>query len=287
MKLLRYGPIGAEMPGLLDAEGQIRDLSLHVSDIGPVQLSPASLDRLRAIDPKSLPLVHGSPRIGVPVSGIGKFIAIGLNFADHAAESNAPIPKEPIVFTKAITSITGPNDEVIIPKDSVKSDWEVELGIIIGSKCQHVPEAEALKHVAGFCVVNDVSEREWQIERGGTWDKGKGADTFGPTGPWLVTPDEVGDVQALDMWLDLNGKRRQTGNTRTMIFGAAHLVSYVSRFITLLPGDLITTGTPPGVGMGVKPEPVYLKPGDVMTLGVSKLGEQRQVVRAWTPADIA
>jgi 2-keto-4-pentenoate hydratase/2-oxohepta-3-ene-1,7-dioic acid hydratase in catechol pathway len=287
MKLLRYGPLGSEKPGLLDAEGQIRDLSGHIPDITPAQLSKNALAALAAIDPASLPLVEGSPRYGVPVAGAAKFIAIGLNYADHAAESGMPIPKEPIVFTKAITSLCGPNDTVVIPKGSKKSDWEVELGIIIGTKAQYVDEASALDHVAGYCVINDVSEREWQIERGGTWDKGKGADTFGPTGPWLVTTDEVGDPQTLDLWLDLNGKRMQTGNTRTMIFGAATLVSYVSQFMTLMPGDIITTGTPPGVGMGIKPEPVFLKPGDVITLGIEKLGEQKQNVVAWTDAAAA
>jgi 2,4-diketo-3-deoxy-L-fuconate hydrolase len=282
MKLLRYGPLGSEKPGLLDRDGHIRDLSGVVADITPAELSPAGLAKLAAIDPASLPKVEGQPRHGVPVAGAAKFIAIGLNYADHAAESGMPIPKEPIVFTKAITSLCGPNDTVVIPKGSVKSDWEVELGIIIGSKAQYVDEASALDHVAGYCVVNDVSEREWQIERGGSWDKGKGCDTFGPTGPWLVTKDEVGDVQNLSMWLDVNGKRMQTGTTKTMIFGAATLVSYVSQFMTLMPGDIITTGTPPGVGMGIKPAPVFLKPGDVMTLGIEKLGEQRQDVVAWS-----
>jgi 2-keto-4-pentenoate hydratase/2-oxohepta-3-ene-1,7-dioic acid hydratase in catechol pathway len=281
MKLLRFGPLGAEKPGLLDADGHIRDLSGVLADITPDALSPASLATLAALDPTSLPLVEGNPRHGVPVKNPGKFIAIGLNYADHAAESGMPIPKEPIVFTKAITSLCGPNDTVVIPKDSKKSDWEVELGIIIGTKAQYVDEITALDYVAGYCVVNDVSEREWQIERGGSWDKGKGCDTFGPTGPWLVTKDEVGDVQDLSMWLDVNGERRQTGTTKTMIFGAATLVSYVSQFMTLLPGDIITTGTPPGVGMGLKPTPVFLKPGDVMTLGIEKLGEQRQDVIAW------
>ena len=283
MKLLRYGPMGSEKPGLLDADGHIRDLSGVIADITPDALSPASLAKLDALEPTSLPLVEGNPRYGVPVTGVAKFIAIGLNYADHAAESGMPIPKEPIVFTKAITSLCGPNDTVIIPKGSKKSDWEVELGIVIGTKTQYANETTALENVAGYCVVNDVSEREWQIERGGSWDKGKGCDTFGPTGPWLVTKDEVGDVQALDMWLDVNGKRMQTGNTRTMIFSAAKLVSYVSHFMTLMPGDIITTGTPPGVGMGMKPEPVFLKPGDVMTLGIDKLGEQRQDVVAWSP----
>lgn len=281
MKLLRYGPAGHEKPGLLDSEGRIRDLSGHVSDIDGHCLGAEALARLAALAPESLPIVQGEPRLGVPVAGIGKFIAIGLNYADHAAESNLPIPSEPVVFTKAISSLNGPNDPVMLPKDSVKGDWEVELGIVIGRRASYIEEADALAHVAGYCLVNDVSEREYQIERGGTWDKGKGCDTFGPVGPWLVTADEVGDPQALDLWLDVNGKRMQTGNTRTMIFTCAHIVSYVSRFMTLMPGDVITTGTPPGVGMGVKPQPVYLKPGDVMTLGIEKLGQQRQDVLAW------
>ncbi len=281
MKLLRYGEPGQERPGLLDAAGQLRDLSAHLDDIGPNSLAPAALARVAAIDPASLPAVDGAPRLGVPLAGIGKFIAIGLNYADHAAESNLPIPAEPIVFMKATTSLSGPNDPVMLPQGSVKSDWEVELGIVIGSRAAYVDEAAALDHVAGYCLVNDVSEREYQIERGGTWDKGKGCDTFGPVGPWLVTKDEVPDPQALDMWLDLNGARMQTGTTQTMIFGVAHIVSYVSRFMTLLPGDVITTGTPPGVGMGKKPTPIYLAPGDVMTLGIAGLGEQRQSVVAW------
>ena len=281
MKLLRYGPLGAEKPGLLDADGHIRDLSAHVKDLDGAQLSPTALAALAKLDPKSLPLVAGNPRLGVPVASVDKFIAIGLNFADHAAESNLPIPKEPIVFTKMTSCLNGPNDTVMLPRESVKSDWEVELGIVIGSRTSYVSEAEALAHVAGYCLINDVSEREYQIERGGTWDKGKGCDTFGPVGPWLVTSDEVGDPQALGMWLDVNGKRMQTGNTRTMIFGCATIVSYLSRFMTLLPGDIITTGTPPGVGMGFKPDPIYLKPGDVMTLGIDKLGTQRQEVVAW------
>lgn len=281
MKLLRYGPAGQEKPGLLDGEGRIRDLSAHVPDIDARCLGGDGLAKLAALAPESLPLVDGEPRLGVPVAGIGKFIAIGLNYADHAAESNLPIPSEPVVFTKAISSLNGPNDPVMLPKDSVKGDWEVELGIVIGRRAAYVSEEEALAHVAGYCLVNDVSEREYQIERGGTWDKGKGCDTFGPVGPWLVTSDEVGDPQALDLWLDVNGTRRQTGNTRTMIFPCAHIVSYVSRFMTLMPGDVITTGTPPGVGMGIKPNPVFLKPGDVMTLGIEKLGQQRQDVLAW------
>ena len=282
MKLLRYGPVGHEKPGLLDADQKIRDLSGHIADITAAALSPAELDRLGKIDPASLPLVEGSPRLGTPVANVGKFIAIGLNYADHAAESNLAIPTEPVVFTKAISSLTGPNDDVMLPQDSVKSDWEVELGIVIGQRACYVSEAEALNYVAGYCLINDVSEREYQIERGGTWDKGKGCDTFGPVGPWLVTSAEVGDPQALDMWLDVNGTRMQTGNTRTMIFDCAVIVSYLSRFMTLMPGDIITTGTPPGVGMGKKPAPIYLKAGDVMTLGIEKLGTQRQRVIAWT-----
>jgi len=281
MKLLRYGPVGTEKPGLLDADGRIRDLSMYIKDLDGSQLSPAALATLAKLDPASLPLVSGTPRLGVPIASVGKFIAIGLNFADHAAESNLPIPKEPIVFAKTTSSLSGPNDEVMLPQESVKSDWEVELGIVIGSRASYVSEADALAHVAGYCLINDVSEREYQLERGGTWDKGKGCDTFGPVGPWLVTSDEVGDPQDLGMWLDLNGTRMQTGSTKTMIFGCATIVSYVSRFMTLLPGDIITTGTPPGVGMGKKPDAIYLKPGDVMTLGIDKLGSQRQEVVAW------
>ena len=236
----------------------------------------------KAIDPERLPLVEGQPRYGVPVNGVRKFIAIGLNFADHAEESNLPIPSEPVVFTKAVSCLQGPNDTVVIPRGSEKTDWEVELGIVIGRRASYVEQADALDHVAGYVLINDVSERAFQTERGGTWDKGKGCDTFGPVGPWIVTPDEVGDVQNLDMWLDLNGKRMQTGNTRTMIFGVAEIVSYVSQFMTLEPGDLITTGTPPGVGLGQKPEPFYLKAGDVMELGIDKLGSQRQAVVAWS-----
>ncbi|WP_369060286.1 fumarylacetoacetate hydrolase family protein [Caulobacter sp. 73W] len=282
MKLLRYGPKGQEKPGLLDAEGRIRDLSAHVADITPAQLYGEELAKLKAIDPTTLPVVEGEPRYGVPVNGSRKFIAIGLNFADHAAELNLPIPEEPVVFTKAISCLTGPNDPVTIPRGSLKTDWEVELGIVIGKPASYVELADALDHVAGYVLINDVSERAFQTERGGTWDKGKGCDTFGPVGPWIVTTDEVGDVQQLDMWLDLNGKRMQTGNTKTMIFGVAEIVSYVSQFMTLEPGDLITTGTPPGVGLGQKPEPFYLKAGDVMTLGIEKLGQQRQDVVAWS-----
>ncbi|MHB8284852.1 MAG: fumarylacetoacetate hydrolase family protein [Caulobacteraceae bacterium] len=281
MKLLRYGPVGEEKPGLLDEAGVMRDLSGHVADIGPAEISPEGLARLAAIDPTSLPKVEGSPRHGVPFSGSRKFIAIGLNFADHAAESNLPCPTEPVIFTKAISCLQGPNDEVMIPRGSTKTDWEVELGVVIGKRATYVEEAQALDYVAGYVLIDDVSEREYQIERGGTWDKGKGCDTFGPVGPWLVTKDEVGDVQKLDMWLDVNGARKQTGNTSTMIFGVAKLVSYLSEFMTLEPGDIITTGTPPGVGMGQKPEPVYLKAGDTVRLGIEKLGEQQQTFVAW------
>jgi 2-keto-4-pentenoate hydratase/2-oxohepta-3-ene-1,7-dioic acid hydratase in catechol pathway len=281
MKLLRYGPAGQERPGLLDAQGRIRDLSAHLPDLTGPALAPARLAALASIDPESLPLVEGRPRYGVPVAGVRKFIAIGLNFADHAAESNLPIPSEPVVFTKAVSCLIGANDTVMLPRDSQKSDWEVELGVVIGSTASYVDKERALEHVAGYVLVNDVSERAFQIERGGTWDKGKGCDTFGPVGPWLVTADEIGDPQQLDMWLDINGQRMQSGNSRTMIFGIAEIVSYVSQFITLEPGDIITTGTPPGVGMGQKPEPVYLKPGDVITLGIEKLGQQRQDVIAW------
>jgi len=281
MKLLRYGPAGSEKPGLLDAEGRIRSLLSVTKDLTPDSLSPAALRTIAAQSLDRLPAVTGSPRIGTPYRGIGKFIAVGLNFSDHAAESGMPVPAEPIIFSKAISCIVGPNDEVMLPKDSVKSDWEVELGVVIGRTARYVPEDQALDHVAGYCVVNDVSERSYQLERGGTWDKGKGCDTFGPVGPYLVTADEVGDPQRLDMWLDLNGKRMQSGSTKTMIFPVRTLVSYISRFMTLEPGDLITTGTPPGVGMGKKPAPIFLKPGDVMELGISKLGSQRQTVVAW------
>jgi len=287
MKLLRYGPKGQEKPGLMDATGTIRDLSSVVSDITPDVLSPAGLAKIAAIDPASLPAVEGSPRYGVPINGVRKFIAVGLNFADHAAESNLPIPTEPVLFTKAISCLTGPNDPVMIPKDSVKTDWEVELGIVIGSRARYVSEENALDHVAGYVLINDVSERAFQIERGGTWDKGKGCDTFGPVGPWVVTSDEVGDPQNLSMWLEVNGHRFQNGNSKTMIFTCRQLVAYISQFITLEPGDLITTGTPPGVGLGQKPEPKYLKAGDTMRLGIEKLGEQRQDVVAWTQEGVA
>jgi 2-keto-4-pentenoate hydratase/2-oxohepta-3-ene-1,7-dioic acid hydratase in catechol pathway len=287
MKLLRYGPKGSEKPGLLDADGQIRDLSGVISDITGAQLSPASLKALAAIDPKSLPLIEGSPRYGVPVSGVQKFIAVGLNFADHAAESNLAIPEEPVLFTKAVSCLTGPNDPVMIPKDSLKTDWEVELGVVIGSRARYVSEDEALDYVAGYVLINDVSERAFQLERGATWDKGKGCDTFGPVGPWIVTSDEVGDPQDLAMWLDVNGVRKQDGSSKTMIFPISKLVSYISEFMTLEPGDLITTGTPPGVGMGQKPVAVYLKTGDVVRLGIEKLGEQQQTFVAWTKEGVA
>ena len=284
MKLMRYGARGAEKPALVDAEGRVRDLSGELADITAATLTPTGLQRLRALDPKQLPVVAAPGRIAPPWSGCEKFLCIGLNYADHAAESNLPIPKEPVLFMKPNCARVGPCDAVVLPQGSVKGDWEVELGVVIGSKARYVSEADALRHVAGYCVVNDVSEREYQLERGGTWDKGKGCDTFGPVGPWLVTTDEIPDPQTLDMWLDVNGQRRQTGNTRTMIFGVAHLVSYVSRFMTLYPGDLISTGTPPGVGMGAKPNPVYLKPGDTMRLSIQGLGEQTQHVHAWNPA---
>ncbi|CAB3676709.1 Ureidoglycolate lyase [Achromobacter mucicolens] len=284
MKLMRYGAKGSEKPALIDAEGQVRDLSSVISDITAESLVPAKLAQLRALDPASLPLVAQPGRVAPPWRGMGKFICIGLNYADHAAESGLPVPAEPVVFMKTTSAVVGCNDPVVLPQESVKTDWEVELGVVIGEKARYVSEADAMKHVAGYCVVNDVSEREYQIERGGTWDKGKGCDTFGPIGPWLVTADEVPNPQDLEMWLEVNGKRYQNGSTRTMVFGVAQLVSYVSRFMTLYPGDLISTGTPPGVGMGQKPAPVYLKAGDEMKLGIAGLGEQRQRVHAWDPA---
>jgi 2-keto-4-pentenoate hydratase/2-oxohepta-3-ene-1,7-dioic acid hydratase in catechol pathway len=281
MKLLRYGPIGAEKPGLLDANGALRDASALTADFTAQSLSPDKLQSLAAVSADTLPVVTGFPRIGCPYTGVGKFVAIGLNYSDHAAEAGLPVPSEPVVFQKATSCIVGPNDDVRLPRGSKKTDWEVELGVVIGRVARYVDEKNALEYVAGYCVVNDLSEREYQLERGGTWDKGKGCDTFGPFGPYLVTADEVGDPQMLDMWLDVNGIRMQTGNTKTMIFPVRTLVSYVSRFMTLNPGDLITTGTPPGVGMGRKPSPVYLKHGDVIELGISKLGKQRQQVVAF------
>ncbi len=282
MKLMRYGAKGAEKPGLVDADGHVRDLSGFVPDITASMLTPGGLKRLADADMTSLPVVSKPGRIAPPWAGMGKFVCIGLNYSDHAAESGLPIPKEPIIFMKPLSCVVGCNDAVVLPKDSKKGDWEVELGIVIGATARYVEEADALKHVAGYCIVNDVSEREYQIERGGTWDKGKGCDTFGPVGPWLVTSDELPDPQTLGMWLDVNGQRKQTGSTATMIFGVAELVSYCSRFMTLYPGDLISTGTPPGVGMGAKP-PVYLKSGDEMRLGIDGLGEQKQAVHAWDP----
>ena len=276
MKLLRYGPPGAEKPGMLDRDGKLRDLSAHLRDVDGSAIAPASLARLAAIDPASLPLVASSPRLGACVARPLNFVCIGLNYADHAAETGAAIPKEPIVFLKSLGAYSGPNDDVKIPRGSSKTDWEVELGIVIGSTARYVTEAAALAHVAGYCVVNDVSEREFQIERGGTWDKGKGCDTFGPTGPWLVTKDEVADPQNLRLWTEVDGVRMQDGSTRTMIFNVVQIVSYVSHFITLHPGDVIATGTPPGVGLGKKPTPIFLKPGQTMRLGIEGLGEQAQ-----------
>jgi 2-keto-4-pentenoate hydratase/2-oxohepta-3-ene-1,7-dioic acid hydratase in catechol pathway len=277
MKLLRYGPVGQEKPGLLDAQGRIRDLSAHVGDIAGEALLPEGLARIAALDPQSLPPVPGNPRLGACVAGVGKFICIGLNYSDHAAETGAQVPSGPIIFMKATSAIVGPNDVVEIPRKSVKTDWEVELGVVIGKTAKYVSEQDALQHVAGYCVINDLSEREFQLERQGQWTKGKSADTFGPIGPWLVTRDEIPDPQHLPMWLEVNGVRRQNGSTATMVFGVARLVSYLSQFMSLRPGDIISTGTPPGVGLGLKP-PVFLKPGDVMTLGIEGLGQQRQEV---------
>ena len=276
MKLLRYGPKGQEKPGLLDNDGKIRDLSGVIADLNGSVLSAESLARLLLLDVAGLPLVSGEPRFGPCVGSVGKFIGIGLNYADHAAETGAAIPKEPVVFNKWVTCISGCNDDIQIPAGSIKTDWEVELGVVIGQTARRVSETEALNHVAGYCVVNDVSEREYQIERGPTWDKGKGFDSFGPIGPWLVTKDEVPDPQTLQLWLEIDGVRRQSGTTKTMVFSVATLVSYLSRIMTLHPGDVIATGTPPGVGMGMKP-PVFLRPGQVVRLGVERLGEQRQV----------
>jgi 2-keto-4-pentenoate hydratase/2-oxohepta-3-ene-1,7-dioic acid hydratase in catechol pathway len=277
MKLLRYGPKGQEKPGLLDDHGQIRDLSGHIDDLAGAALTPPEIARLAALDPAALPLVEGGPRIGPCAGQVGKFVCIGLNYADHAAETGADVPSEPVVFNKWTSAICGPNDDIEIPRGSTKTDWEVELGVVIGQGGRYIDEADALSHVAGYCVINDVSEREWQIERGGTWDKGKGFDTFGPIGPWLVTPDEIGDLGHLAMWLDVDGRRYQDGSTSTMIFGVARIVAYLSRCMSLQPGDVISTGTPPGVGLGQKP-PVYLKGGEVMRLGIEGLGEQQQRV---------
>ena len=276
MKLLRYGEKGQERPALLDDNGELRDLSAVVTDIAGQTLSPDSLNRLRDIDPTSLPRVAGSPRLGACVGQVGKFICIGLNYADHAAETGAPIPAEPVVFGKWTSAIVGPNDDIEIPRHSRKTDWEVELGVVIGKGGRYISETDALEHVAGYCVINDVSEREFQLELGGTWDKGKGCDTFGPLGPWLVTRDEIPDPHQLDLWLEVDGKRYQNGNTRTMIFQIPRIISYLSQFMSLQPGDVISTGTPPGVGLGIKPEPVYLRAGQQIRLGISGLGEQNQ-----------
>jgi 2,4-didehydro-3-deoxy-L-rhamnonate hydrolase len=279
MKLVRYGAMGQEKPGLIDKSGQLRDLSAHVKDLAGEAFSPASLAKLAGLDPASLPAVSGTPRIGAPVGGLPKFVAIGLNYSDHAAEVGMPIPAEPIIFIKANNSLCGPNDKVEKPRSSTKLDWEVEIAIIIGTRAKYVSEADALNYVAGYAVCNDVSERNFQLERLGQWTKGKSHDTFGPLGPWIATKDEIPNVQKLSMWLDVNGKRCQTGSTATMIFGVAKIVSYVSEFMTLLPGDIITTGTPPGVGSGMKPQK-FLNVGDVVTLGIEGLGEQRQEIIA-------
>ncbi|MCC2973219.1 fumarylacetoacetate hydrolase family protein [Massilia sp. IC2-476] len=280
MRLVRYGRPGKEKPGLFDEEGRLRDLSGIIDDIDASQLGDKALRKLAKVDWKTLPLVRGNPRLGVPVKGVGKFIGIGMNYADHAAETGAAVPKEPIFFTKAISCLSGADDPIQLPKGSKKTDWEVELGVVIGARAQYVKEEDALKYVAGYCVVNDVSERAFQFEMGSQWDKGKGCDTFGPIGPFLVTRDEIYDVQDLDLYLELNGKRMQTGNTSKMIFTVAHIVSYVSRFMTLEPGDIITTGTPPGVGMGRSPQR-FLKKGDKLRLGIAGLGEQQQEVLAF------
>ena len=276
MKLVRYGTKGQEKPGALDAQGHLRDLSAHLGDINGAALAPATLEQLRRLDLAALPLVPGTPRLGPCVGQVGKMICVGLNYSDHAAESNMAVPTEPVLFMKASSAIVGPNDDVEIPPGAEKVDWEVELGVVIGQEARYVSKERALDHVAGYCVVNDVSERAYQLERGGQWDKGKGCDTFGPLGPWLVTRDEVADPQALDLWLEVDGKRYQNGNTRTMVFDVATLVSYISQFMSLQPGDVISTGTPPGVGMGQKPVPVYLRAGQTMRLGISGLGEQQQ-----------
>ena len=283
MKLLRFGPKGMEKPGMLDAQGVVRDLSGVLPDLRAADLGHAGLARLAALDPTTLPAVAEPGRIAPPWSGVGKFLCVGLNYSDHAAESGMAVPAEPVLFMKATSCIIGCNDPVVLPRASRKSDWEVELGVVIGTTARYVEPEDALKHVAGYCVVNDLSEREYQLERGGQWDKGKGCDTFGPIGPYLVTADEVADPQDLSMWLEVNGKRFQTGNTKTMVFDVAFLVSYISKFMTLHPGDIISTGTPPGVGLGQKPDPIYLQPGDKIRLGIAGLGEQSQTVHAWNP----
>jgi len=279
MKLCRFGKNGYEKPGMIDSQGMLRDLSGVVTQIDQDLIAPKGLARLRKIRPESLPLIKTEPRLGVPYIGISKFVAIGLNYSDHAAEANLPVPAEPVVFMKATTSISGPNDDIVQPRGSTKLDWEVELGVVIGTKAQYVPEDRALEYAAGYTIVNDVSERAFQLATS-QWDKGKGCDTFGPIGPWLVTTDEITNPQTLEMWLDVNADRMQTGNTRTMVFSVAKIIAHVSNYMTLLPGDIITTGTPPGVGMGKKPEPIWLKPGDVVTLGIQGLGEQRQRIVA-------
>ncbi len=282
MKLVRYGKAGKEKPGIIDADGKVRDLSEHLADFTPETIGTRMMMRLAKLRLDKLPVVRGRPRFGPPVAGTRNFIAVGLNYADHAAESGMPVPKEPVLFNKAPSCIVGPNDDVVIPKDSTRTDWEVELAVVIGTRASYISEKVALDYVAGFCVCNDVSERAYQLEGTGQWMKGKGCPTFGPLGPWMVTPDEIRDVQNLSMYLDLNGKRVQSGSTSTMVFGVAHLIAYISRHLILEPGDVITTGTPPGVGMGMKP-PVYLKPGDVMRVGIEGLGEQKQVASAWRP----
>jgi 2,4-diketo-3-deoxy-L-fuconate hydrolase len=278
MKLLRYGPPGKEKPGLVDPQGRIRSLHKKIKDITPETLSPAGLASLRKLNPDKLPLVPGKPRLGVPLTGVSKIVCVGLNYSDHAKEAGLPIPPEPVLFMKAITSLNGPNDKVKLPRNHKKGDWEVELGIVIGRKAQYVEEKDALKYVAGYCLINDVSERHFQIERSGQWVKGKSCDTFCPVGPWIATTDEIKDPQALKMWLKVNGETKQNGSTATMIFGVKHIVSYISQFMTLMPGDIIPTGTPPGVGLGIKPTPQFLKAGDIMELGIDGLGTQRQVV---------
>ena len=281
MKLCRYGKSGKEKPGIIDSQGKLHDLSKVTGGLDAEALSPRNLARIAKIKPETLPVVTGNPRLGVPFTGISKYLAIGMNYSDHAAEAGLAVPSEPVIFMKATTCICGPNDDTIMPRNATKLDWECELAIVIGSKAQYVSEEDALNYVAGYCVANDVSERDFQSQSS-QWDKGKGFDTAGPIGPWLVTTDEIKDPQNLDMWLDVNGKRMQSGNTRTMIFNCAQIVSHVSQYMTLLPGDIITTGTPPGVGMGIKPNPVFLKPGDVMTLGIRGLGEQKQKVVAYS-----
>ncbi|WP_266171160.1 fumarylacetoacetate hydrolase family protein [Dyella subtropica] len=283
MKLVRYGVPGAEKPGLIDSAGELRDLSLFIADIDQYALGRVGLQRLASVDPATLPKVEGNPRFGAPVAHVGKMICVGMNYADHAAETGAPVPEQPVLFMKATSAIMGPNDDVVIPRGSTRTDWEVELGVVIGDVARDVTVENALAHVAGYLVVNDVSEREFQFEHGGQWVKGKSCDTFGPLGPWLVTADEVANPQNLNLWLEVNGHRHQTGNTRTMVFGVAQLVSYISRYMTLMPGDVISTGTPAGVGLGLKP-PTYLRPGDVIELGIDGLGRQRQQVHAH-PAD--